>query len=88
MDDGLAESVGLQELTVIAEPPPLTVQAAEAGLPFDVTVTVPVFAPAVAYVFDTLAELPESPSVPLQLYVYEPLPPEADAVHVKAVLPA
>jgi len=67
MVDGEAESVGLQEFTVTVVPPPLTVQAAEAGLPFDVTVTVPVLAPAVVYVLLADTPDPESPSVPLQL---------------------
>lgn len=42
----------------------------------DITVTLPVFVPAVEYDFDTDAVVPERLSVPDHEYIYDPIPPE------------
>ena len=44
--------------------------------------TVATFEPALEYVFEVDAPLPEKPSVPTHVYAYEPLPPEAVADQV------
>ncbi len=49
-----------------------------------VTVRVALFCPVVVYVFCTEADEPESPSVPLQEYVYEPVPLGTEELHVTA----
>ena len=55
-----------------------------------VTLTFAVFVPVVGYVFDADDEVPESPSIPLQLYVYPvPVPPLTFvAVQLTLVTPA
>jgi hypothetical protein len=50
--------------------------------PFDEMVTLPVFVPAVPYVFTIVCDVPERESVPLHEYVYVPFPPDGDALHV------
>ena len=50
-------------------------------LPPDVTESVAVFSPSVVYVLLTDALVPDSESVPLHEYVYEPVPPVAEELH-------
>jgi hypothetical protein len=52
------------------------------GIPAEVMTTVAVFVPLVEYALVTELPEPESPSVPLHEYVYEPLPPDGTAVQV------
>ncbi len=59
----------LEQFTVVEFPP-------------EVIITEAVFVPLVVYVLETETVAPESPSVPLHEYVYEPVPPEGTAVHV------
>jgi hypothetical protein len=79
IDDGetehVAESAGLLTVTLL-EQFTVTLEAPE------VTVTVAVFEPAVPYVIVADEPEPESESVPLHEYVYEPFPPLGEAVHV------
>jgi len=48
----------------------------------EVTVTCAVFVPTLLYALLTDLAVLESESVPLHLYVYEPVPPDGLAVHV------
>jgi hypothetical protein len=48
----------------------------------EVMVTLAVLVPAVEYAFDTELPVPESDSVPLHEYAYEPVPPDGEAVQV------
>jgi hypothetical protein len=60
----------------------LLLQAGDRVWEPDVTVTLAVLVPAVAYDFPTDAAAPDRPSVPLQEYAYVPVPPETLAVQV------
>jgi hypothetical protein len=65
------------EMVAVAVAPPAEVAVLLAE---SVTVKVPILTPGVVYDFDKDAEVPVSPSVPVQLYVYPvPLPPFAMA---------
>lgn len=57
-------------------------QVAVTELVPDVTITEADFVPAVLYVFEAVELVPESPSVPLHTYVYEPTPPEGVTAQV------
>jgi hypothetical protein len=62
----------LPEIVAVAVAPPAEVAVLLAE---SVTVDVPILTPGVVYDFDKDAEVPVSPSVPVQLYVYVPFPP-------------
>jgi hypothetical protein len=64
--------------------PTLTLLEQETALLWDpeVMVTLAVLVPVVEYVLATDAAEPESESVPLHEYAYDPVPPEGEAVHV------
>src|SRR3989344_3652973 len=47
----------------------------------EVTVTIALLLPAEAYVLSTVWVVPDNPSVPLHVYAYVPVPPEAVAAH-------
>lgn len=79
--------VGRFEVTVIVpvEGAVVVIVAAHAWLTVwepSFTVVVAILVPAVVYVLLMLAPEPLNPSVPVHEYVYEPVPPEADADQV------